>query len=176
MEKSTLKKGGIVLLGAMTLFGTGILSWADVTEQVNPPIEKEQPGWTQVKGGVFSTNEENLAALAANLRNYVKVDLTQAAKPSHDVIGRYCSMFDFSNLGVDLLPGLAVSFANTNGSEVVNGIYQNWTYDEVKNHEPINKASVFKVGLDKEGSKYGLGIYPGSEANARVEFVYSTRG
>ena len=34
MEKSTLKKGGIVLLGAMTLFGTGILSWADVTEQV----------------------------------------------------------------------------------------------------------------------------------------------
>ena len=173
MEKSTLKKGGIVLLGAMTLFGTGILSWADVTEQVNPPIEKEQPGWTDVNNGEFTTNHANLAA---NLRNYVKVDLTQAAKPSHDVIGRYCSMFDFSNLGVDLLPGLAVSFANTNGNEVVNGLYQNWTYDEVKNHEPIKQASVFKVGLDEEGSKYGLGIYPGSQANARVEFVYSTRG
>ena len=101
MEKSTLKKGGIVLLGAMTLFGTGVLSWADVTEKVNPPIEKEQPGWTKVEGGKFTTNEENLAA---NLRNYVKVDLTQAAKPSHDVVERYCSMFDFSNLGVDLLP------------------------------------------------------------------------
>ncbi|MCI6522790.1 MAG: DUF6383 domain-containing protein [Parabacteroides sp.] len=175
MEKSTLKKGGIVLLGAMTLFGTGILSWADVTEQVNPPIEKEQPGWTEVEKGVFftTTDEEKLAK---DLRNYVKVDLTQAAKPSHDVIDHYCSMFDFSNLGVDLLPGLAVSFANPSGDKVVNGIYQNWTYDEVKNHEPINKASVFKVGLDKEGSKYGLGIYPGSEANARVEFVYSTRG
>ena len=53
MEKSTLKKGGIVLLGAMTLFGTGILSWADVTEQVNPPIEKEQPGWTVVNKGAI---------------------------------------------------------------------------------------------------------------------------
>ncbi|MCI7008042.1 MAG: DUF6383 domain-containing protein [Parabacteroides sp.] len=174
MEKSTLKKGGIVLLGAMTLFGTGILSWADVTEQVNPPIEKKQPGWTKVDNGKFSTKEDD--KLAENLRNYVKVDLTQAAKPSHDVIGRYCSMFDFSNLGVDLLPGLAVSFANTNGNEVVNGIYQNWTYDEVKNHEPIKKASVFKVGLDEEGSKYGLGIYPDYASNARVEFVYSTRG
>ena len=173
MEKSTLKKGGIVLLGAMTLFGTGILSWADVTEQVNPPIEKEQPGWTDVNNGEFTTNH---ADLAANLRNYEKVDLTQAAKPSHDVIGRYCSMFDFSNLGVDLLPGLAVSFANTNGNEVVNGLYQNWTYDEVKNHEPIKQASVFKVGLDEEGSKYGLGIYPDYASNARVEFVYSTRG
>ena len=173
MEKSTLKKGGIVLLGAMTLFGTGILSWADVTEKVNPPIEKEQPGWTQVDNGKFSTNSENLDK---NLRNYVKVDLTQAAKPSHDVVERYCSMFDFSNLGVDLLPGLAVSFANTSGNEVVNGLYQNWTYDEVKNHEPIKDASVFKVGLDEEGSKYGLGIYPGYAANARVEFVYSTRG
>lgn len=173
MEKSTLKKGGIVLLGAMTLFGTGILSWADVTEQVNPPIEKEQPGWTDVNNGEFTTNH---ADLAANLRNYKKVDLTQAAKPSHDVIGRYCSMFDFSNLGVDLLPGLAVSFANTNGNDVVNGLYQNWTYDEVKNHEPIKQASVFKVGLDEEGSKYGLGIYPDYASNARVEFVYSTRG
>ena len=173
MEKSTLKKGGIVLLGAMTLFGTGILSWADVTEKVNPPIVKEQPGWTQVDNGKFSTNSENLDK---NLRNYVKVDLTQAAKPSHDVVERYCSMFDFSNLGVDLLPGLAVSFANTSGNEVVNGLYQNWTYDEVKNHEPIKDASVFKVGLDEEGSKYGLGIYPGYAANARVEFVYSTRG
>ena len=176
MEKSTLKKGGIVLLGAMTLFGTGILSWADVTEQVNPPIEKKQPGWTEVKDGVFFTTK-NEEKLAVDLRNYVKVDLTQAAKPSHDVVARYCSMFDFSNLGVDLLPGLAVSFANTtSGDKVVNGIYQNWTYDEVKNHEPINRASVFKVGLDEEGSKYGLGIYPGSQANARVEFVYSTRG
>ncbi len=173
MEKSTLKKGGIVLLGAMTLFGTGILSWADVTEQVNPPIEKEQPGWTDVNNGEFTTKH---ADLAANLRNYKKVDLTQAAKPSHDVIGRYCSMFDFSNLGVDLLPGLAVNFANTSGNEVVNGLYQNWTYDEVKNHEPIKQSSVFKVGLDEEGSKYGLGIYPGYAANARVEFVYSTRG
>ena len=176
MEKSTLKKGGIVLLGAMTLFGTGILSWADVTEQVNPPIEKKQPGWTEVKDGVFFTTK-NEEKLAVDLRNYVKVDLTQAAKPSHDVVARYCSMFDFSNLGVDLLPGLAVSFANTtSGDKVVNGIYQNWTYDEVKNHEPIKQASVFKVGLDEEGSKYGLGIYPGSQANARVEFVYSTRG
>ena len=59
MEKSTLKKGGIVLLGAMTLFGTGILSWADVTEQVNPPIEKEQPGWTDVNNGEFTTNHAN---------------------------------------------------------------------------------------------------------------------
>ena len=152
MEKSTLKKGGIVLLGAMTLFGTGILSWADVTEQVNPPIEKKQPGWTEVKDGVFFTTK-NEEKLAVDLRNYVKVDLTQAAKPSHDVIGRYCSMFDFSNLGVDLLPGLAVSFTNPSGDEVVNGIYQNWTYDEVKNHEPIKQASVFKVGLDDKGSK-----------------------
>ena len=175
MEKSTLKKGGIVLLGAMTLFGTGILSWADVTEQVNPPIEKDKPGWTVVEKGVFSTTD-NEKKLAEDLRNYEKVDLKQAAKPSHDVIGRYCSMFDFSNLGVDLLPGLAVNFANTSGGEVVNGIYQNWTYDEVKNHEPIKQASVFKVGLDEEGSKYGLGIYPDYASNARVEFVYSTRG
>ena len=175
MEKSTLKKGGIVLLGAMTLFGTGILSWADVTEQVNPPIEKDKPGWTVVEKGVFSTTDDE-NKLAEDLRNYEKVNLKQAAKPSHDVIGRYRSMSDSRNLGVDLLPGLAVNFANTSGGEVVNGIYQNWTYDEVKNHEPINKASVFKVGLDDKGSKYGLGIYPGSQANARVEFVYSTRG
>lgn len=43
MKKSTLRKGGVVLLGAMTLFGTGVLSWANITEAVNPPIEKAQP-------------------------------------------------------------------------------------------------------------------------------------
>lgn len=173
MKKSTLKKGGIVLLGAMTLFGTGVLSWANAGAVVNPPIEKKQPGWTHVSNGVFSTNSANLAE---NLRNYVKMDLTQAAKPSHDDVARYCSMFDFSNLGVDLLPGLAISFANTNGNKVVNGLYQSWSYDEVTNHEPIKSSSVFKVALDDEGSKYGLGIYPNYSANARVEFVYSTRG
>lgn len=92
MKKSTLKKGGIVLLGAMTLFGTGVLSWANAGAVVNPPIEKKQPGWTHVSNGVFSTNSANLAE---NLRNYVKMDLTQAAKPSHDDVARYCSMFDF---------------------------------------------------------------------------------
>ena len=173
MKKSTLRKGGVVLLGAMTLFGTGVLSWANITEAVNPPIEKAQPGWTKVTNGKFGTESTDLDK---NLRDYVKMDLTQAAKPSHDNVARYCSTFDFSNLGVDLLPGLAISFANTDGNEVVNGLFQAWSYDEVKNHEPIKSSSVFKVALNEEGTKYGLGIYPNYSANARVEFVYSTRG
>lgn len=172
MKKSTLKKGGIVLLGAMTLFGTGVFSWANVTETVTPKAEGVAP-WFEKYTDFAAEPEEG------QLQAFVKMNLTAAQKGTHDGDpDYYCSKVDFSKLTEKLLPGVSVNFQDlqNDNEKIYGGQFVKLNYAEVQNHELVKTSSIFKIGMNEGNTEYGLGIYPTVNANAQVEFVYSTRG
>ncbi|MCD8270364.1 MAG: hypothetical protein LUD46_19300 [Parabacteroides sp.] len=162
MRKSALKKGGIVLLGAMALFGTGVLSWADDVEVVNPKAEGVAP-WFEGKTDFKAMPDK------AVLNAFVKMDITDAVKGTHEADqDYYCSKVDFGKLTEKLLPGISVNFQNlqTPKGQIFGGQFVRLNYADVKNHELVKTSSIFKIGMNESNTEYGLGIYPTVNANA----------
>lgn len=172
MKKSTLKKGGIVLLGAMTLFGTGTLSWANQDEDPNL-IKKGVASWLELGEGKRIEAEEG--GDIKELLPFVKMDLTDATKGTHDgaLQMHYHSAMKFDTLGVNLLPGVTVAFAGAESDTPEAGRFMGDNYES--DHQNINTSSIFKVKMSS--GEYGMGIYPTTNAvSAHAEFVVSTRG
>lgn len=174
MKKSTLKKGGIVLLGAMTLFGTGTLSWANQDEDPNL-IKKGVASWLELGEGKRIETKEELSEENGDLLPFVKMDLTDATKGTHDgaLKMHYHSAMKFDTLGVNLLPGVTVAFAGAGSTTPEAGRFMGDNYES--DHQNINTSSIFKVKMSS--GEYGMGIYPTTNAvSAHAEFVVSTRG
>lgn len=171
MKKSTLKKGGIVLLGAMTLFGTGTLSWANQDEDPNL-IKKGVASWLELGA---DNRIESEGGNIEELLPFVKMDLTDATKGTHDgaLKMHYHSAMKFDTLGVNLLPGVTVAFAGAESETPEAGRFMGDNYES--DHQNINTSSIFKVKMSS--GEYGMGIYPTTNAvSAHAEFVVSTRG
>ncbi|MBS1318531.1 MAG: hypothetical protein HP046_00620, partial [Parabacteroides sp.] len=165
MKKSTLKKGGIVLLGALGVAG---FSFANML----PQVASTRAPW-------YDTREhfETPSIGATQLKPIEKVNIHTHAAIEGAEYGNYYSVIDFANMkDAKLMAGVYASFLNMEETEQLpfDGQHLTMAYDEIKNHEKMNTASTFTFVDETE--KACLGIYQNTKAKARVDFTYSTKG
>ena len=165
MKKSTLKKGGIVLLGALGVAG---FSFANML----PQVASTRAPW-------YDTREhfETPSIGATQLKPIEKVNIHTHAAIEGAEYGNYYSVIDFANMkDAKLMAGVYASFLNMEETERLpfDGQHLTMAYDEIKNHEKMNTASTFTFVDETE--KACLGIYQNTKAKARVDFTYSTKG
>ena len=165
MKKSTLKKGGIVLLGALGVAG---FSFANML----PQVASTRAPW-------YDTREhfKTPSIGATQLKPIEKVNIHTHAAIEGAEYGNYYSVIDFANMkDAKLMAGVYASFLNMEETEQLpfDGQHLTMAYDEIKNHEKMNTASTFTFVDETE--KACLGIYQNTKAKARVDFTYSTKG
>ena len=165
MKKSTLKKGGIVLLGALGVAG---FSFANML----PQAASTRAPWYDTRD-----HFETPVIEATQLKPIEKVNIHTHAAIEGTEYGNYYSVIDFANLkDAKLMPGVYASFLNMEELEQLpfDGQHLTMAYDEIKNHEKMNTASTFT--FTDETGKVCLGVYQNTKAKARVDFTYSTKG
>lgn len=165
MNKSTLKRGGIVLLGALAVTG---VSFAVSTMATSGDLRAP---WYSTEA---TFNEPSIAA--TQLKPLDKVNIHNHAQVSGPEYGNYYSVMDFAKMkDASLMDGLFVTFLNKEEPKLpFEGKHETISYNEIQNHEKMNTSTTF-TAVDETG-KTCLGVYQTITAKGRVDFVYSTKG
>lgn len=174
MRKSTLKKGGIVLLGALAATGiTVALPLVSETTVLAPWYDA--PGSATIENPGIQTaflKDQSTAATRINIHEHVAL-----TTPS---TGKFKSVIDFGKMtNKNLMDGVYVTFENLDDSDedvntYFNGQHLTLPYEEIMNHEKMYTATTVTIN-DSNGNK-ALGIYQNAHAQTAVDFVYSTKG
>lgn len=177
MRKSTLKKGGVVLLGALAATGItvalpGVSETTVLAPWYDAPTSSasiENPGLTEA---VLPTFLKDKATAATRINIHEHVALTTPST------GKFKSVIDFSKMtDKNLMDGVYVTFENVEGGSTntfFNGQHLPVSYEEVMNHEKMYTATT--VTIDDSNGNKALGIYQNAHAQTAVDFVYSTKG
>lgn len=165
MNKSTLKKGGIVLLGALAVTGVSFaVSTMATSGDLRAPWYPNEAAF----------NSPSIAA--TQLKPLDKVDIHDHALVTGTEYGNYYSVMDFAKMeDTSLMDGLFVTFQNLEDPKLpFEGKHETISYDKIQNHEWVNTSTTF-TAVDETG-KTCLGVYQTMAAKGRVDFVYSTKG
>lgn len=165
MNKSTLKKGGIVLLGALAVTGVSFaVSTMATSGDLRAPWYPNEAAF----------NSPSIAA--TQLKPLDKVDIHDHALVTGTEYGNYYSVMDFAKMeDTSLMDGLFVTFQNLEEPKLpFEGKHETISYDKIQNHEWVNTSTTF-TAVDETG-KTCLGVYQTMAAKGRVDFVYSTKG
>lgn len=174
MRKSTLKKGGIVLLGALAATGISVaLPGVSETKVLAPWYDG--PGSATIENpGIETAFLKNKATAATRINIHEHVALTTPST------GKFKSVIDFGKMtNKNLMDGVYVTFENLDGSDedvesFFNGQHLTLPYEEIMNHEKMYTATT--VTIDDSNGNKALGIYQNAHAQTAVDFVYSTKG
>lgn len=181
MRKSTLKKGGIVLLGALAVTG---VSMALNTRSIADPAIRAP--WyvdygNDMAGVGLRQPSISLSDIFVVNGGATRVNIHTHAKTTGEPFGNYWSAIDFGQMkNADLMDGVYVTFLNVDGHDdadqgkYYDGQHLTMPYDEIMNHEKMYTAT--SVTMTKPDGSKALGIYQNMTARTAVDFVYSTKG
>ena len=179
MKKSTLKKGGIVLLGALAVTGISFALPGASASKVYAP-------WYASPGDETTISDPAIPEVATDFLKNLKTAATRINIHNHvatmsGAYGNYNSVIDFGEMeDAKLMDGVYVTFQNmdqtdnTNYEKFFNGQHLTLPYTDIMNHEKMYTATT--VTIEDSNGNEALGIYQNTKAQTAVDFVYSTKG